>query len=365
MHIPLVDLKRQYLSIKNEIDGAIQEVINNSAFIMGENVEEFENEFAKFCGVKYGLGTSSGTTALHLALLVCGLKGGDEVITVPYTFIATTEAVSHTGAKVVFVDIDDRSYTMDPEKIEAAITERTKAIIPVHLFGHPADMDKIIEVAKKHNLIVIEDACQAHGAEYKGKRVGSLGDISCFSFYPGKNLGAYGDAGMVVTDNGELAEKISLLRNHGYEKKYYHKMEGYNYRLDGIQAAILRVKLRHLEGWTEKRRKNAKLYNELLKGSKIKTPVEMEYAKHVYHLYVIRTAKRDKLYSRLKENDISAAIHYPLPLHFQQAYRYMGCKKGDFPTSEVCSEELLSLPMFPELAEDEIKKIVEVILRES
>jgi len=361
MNIPLVDLRRQYLSIKKEVDQAIQEVIDNSAFIMGENVQEFENEFAEFCGVRYGVGTSSGTTALHLALVVCGIKQGDEVITVPYTFIATTEAISYTGAKVVFVDIEDRSYTMDPEKIEQAITERTKAIIPVHLFGHPADMDKITKIAKKRNLVVIEDACQAHGAEYRAKKVGSLGDIACFSFYPGKNLGAYGDAGMVVTDNKELAEKVRLLRDHGRNKKYYHQVEGYNYRLDAIQAAILRVKLRHLAEWTEKRRRNAKLYNELLKGSGVKTPVEMEYAKHVYHLYVIRTEKREELYSRLKEKGISVAIHYPLPLHLQEAYRYLGWKKGDFPISEGCAKGLLSLPMFPELTREEIAEIVQVI----
>ncbi len=365
MHIPLVDLKRQYLSIKKEIDEAIQKVIDKSAFIMGENVEGFENEFAKFCGVKYGVGTSSGTTALHLALVACGVKQGDEVITVPYTFIATTEAISHSGGKVVFVDIEDRSYNMDSEKIEQAITEKTKAIIPVHLFGHPADMDKIMKIAKKHNLIVIEDACQAHGAEYKGKKVGSLGDIACFSFYPGKNLGAYGDAGMAVSDNQELVEKMRLLRNHGYQKKYYHEIEGYNYRLDAIQAAILRVKLRHLEEWTEKRRKNAKLYDELLKGNGVKTPLEMEYAKHVYHLYVIGTEEREELYLRLKKNEISTAIHYPLPLHLQQAYSYLGYKKGDFPVSEACTERLLSLPMFPELTEDEIKRIVEIIKKKN
>ena len=365
MRIPLVDLKRQYLSIKNEIDGAIQEVIDKSAFIMGENVQEFEDEFAKFCGVKYGVGTSSGTTALHLALVVCGIKRGDEVITVPYTFIATAEAISHTGAKVVFVDIEGRSYTMNPAKIEQAITERSRAIIPVHLFGHSADMDRIIDIAKKNNLIIIEDSCQAHGAEYRGRRVGSIGDIGCFSFYPGKNLGAYGDAGMAVTDNKVLAEKMRLLRNHGYEKKYYHKIEGYNYRLDAIQAAILRVKLKHLDEWTEKRRRNAKLYNQLLKGSKVKTPLEMEYVKHVYHLYVIRADNRDKLNLRLKENDIGATIHYPLPLHLQEAYKNLGYKKGDFPISETCSAELLSLPMFPELTEDEIKKIVEVIKKKN
>ena len=273
--------------------------------------------------------------------------------------------VKKPAAKVVFVDIEDRSYNMDSEKIEQAITEKTKAIIPVHLFGHPADMDKIMKIAKKHNLIVIEDACQAHGAEYKGKKVGSLGYIACFSFYPGKNLGAYGDAGMAVSDNQALVEKMRLLRNHGYQKKYYHEIEGYNYRLDAIQAAILRVKLRHLEEWTEKRRKNAKLYDELLKGSGVKTPLEMEYAKHVYHLYVIGTEEREGLYVRLKKNEISTAIHYPLPLHLQQAYSYLGYKKGDFPVSEACTERLLSLPMFPESTEDEIKKIAEIIKKKN
>jgi len=365
MNVPLVDLKRQYLSIKREIDEAIQEVIDKSAFIMGENVQQFENDFAAYCGVKYGVGTSSGTTALHLALLACGVKRGDEVITVPYTFIATAEAISQTGARVVFVDIEDRSYTMDPEKVEQAITEKTKAIIPVHLFGHPAGMDKIVKIARKYNLLVIEDACQAHGAEYRGRRVGSLGDIACFSFYPGKNLGAYGDAGMAVTDNKVLAEKMRLLSNHGYEKKYYHKIEGYNYRLDAIQAAVLRVKLRHLEEWTEKRRRNAKVYDELLVGSRVRTPIEMEYAKHVYHLYVVRVENRDKLYRRLKENGISAAIHYPLPLHLQEAYGYLGYREGDFPISEACAQGLLSLPIFPELTREEIERIVDIIRREN
>jgi len=365
MNVPLVDLKRQYLSIKREIDAAIQEVIDKSAFIMGEKVEQFENDFAAYCGVKYGVGTSSGTTALHLALLACGVTGGDEVITVPYTFIATAEAISQTGARVIFVDIEDKSYTMDSEKVEKAITKKTKAIIPVHLFGHPADMDKIAKIARKYNLVVIEDACQAHGAEYGGRRVGSLGDIACFSFYPAKNLGAYGDAGMVVTDDGGLAEKMRLLGNHGCSKKYYHQREGYNYRLDAIQAAILRVKLRHLEEWTEKRRRNAKLYDELLEGSQVGTPIEMEYAKHVYHLYVVKVKNRDKLYLKLKENGISVAVHYPLPLHLQEAYRYLGYKKGDFPVSEACSESLLSLPMFPELTQEEIKRIVGIIKTEN
>lgn len=328
---------------------------------MGENVQEFEKEFAEFCRVKYAVGTSSGTAALHLALLVCGIRQGDEVITVPYTFTATAEAISHCGGKVVFVDIEERSYTVDTTKIENAITKRTKAIIPVHLFGQPADMDRIIAIAEKHNLFVIEDACQAHGAEYKGRRVGSLGDIACFSFYPGKNLGAYGDAGMVVTNNKEFAEKLRLLRDHGRDKKYYHRVEGYNYRLDAIQAAVLRVKLRHLDEWNRKRRENAQLYDQLLEGGGVRTPVEMGYAGHVYHLYVIRTEKREELYRKLNERGVSVAIHYPLPLHLQEAYVYLGWKKGDFPVSEICSEEMLSLPMFPELTKDEIEEIVRLI----
>ncbi len=364
MKIPLVDLKQQYISIKGEIDAAILKVIDKADFIMGENTRELEKEFAKFCDVKYGVATSSGTTALHLALIACGIKAGDEVITAPNTFIATTEVISHVGARVVFVDIDESSYTIDVSKIERVVTKKTKAIIPVHLYGQPADMDPIVEIAQKYGLQVIEDGAQAHGAEYKGRRVGSIGDAACFSFYPGKNLGAYGDAGMVVTNDEQIAETAKLLSNHGRKEKYSHLVEGYNYRMAEIQAAVLRVKLRHLEDWTEKRRRNAGLYNELLKGTNIILPKEKEYAKHVYHLYVVRSPERNKIETTLKENDIATGIHYPIPLHLQEAYNYLQYKKGDFPIAEKCSNEILSLPMFPELTKEQIQRIVSIIVNE-
>ena len=361
--IPFVDLKAQYDSIKDEIDEAIQNVLNTTSFIMGEELKKFEEEFAQFCDVKYAIGVANGSDALILALKACGIGKGDEVITVPHTFIATTEAISNVGGKVVFVDIDPKTFTIDVSKIEEKITGKTKAIIPVHLYGQPADMDPIIELAKKHNLKIIEDAAQAHGAEYKGKKVGSIGEVGCFSFYPGKNLGAYGDAGMVTTDNDEIAEKVKLLRNHGrITKKYEHEIEGYSSRLDNLQAAILRVKLRHLNKWNESRRENAKKYNELLNNiGGITTPYEADYAKHVYHLYVIKTEGRDKLREELKFKGISTGIHYPIPLHLQPAYNYLGYKRGDFSVTEEYSQKILSLPMFAELTDDQIEEIVDII----
>ncbi|MHC2995807.1 MAG: DegT/DnrJ/EryC1/StrS family aminotransferase [Candidatus Atribacteria bacterium] len=361
--IPFVDLKAQYNSIKDEIDEAIQNVLNNTSFIMGNELKKFEVEFARFCDVKYAVGVANGSDALFLALRACGIGEGDEVITVPHTFISTSEAISNVGGKVVFVDIDPKTYTIDVSKIEEKINEKTKAIIPVHLYGQPADMDPIMKLAKKHNLKIIEDAAQAHGAEYKGKKVGSIGDVACFSFYPGKNLGAYGDAGMVVTNNDEIAEKIKLLRNHGrITKKYEHEIEGYSSRLDNLQAAILRVKLRHLDIWNESRRRNAKKYNELLSSiSGIIAPYEADYAKHIYHLYVIRAEGRDELREELKSKGIATGIHYPIPLHLQPAYNYLGYKEGDFPITERCSQKILSLPMFAELTGEQIDKIVELI----
>jgi len=361
--IPFVDLKAQYDSIKDEIDEAIQNVLNNTSFIMGEELKKFEEEFARFCDVKYGIGVANGSDALILALRACGIGEGDEVITVPNTFIATTEAITHVGGKIVFVDIDPKTYTIDVSKIEEKITEKKKAIIPVHLYGQPADMGPIMELAKKHNIKIIEDAAQAHGAAYKGKKVGSIGDAGCFSFYPGKNLGAYGDAGMVVTNSEEIAEKIKLLRNHGrIIKKYEHEIEGYSSRLDNLQAAILRMKLRHLNKWNESRRKNAKRYNELLSNvSGIITPYEADYAKHVYHLYVIRTENRDKLREELKSKGVVTGIHYPIPLHLQPAYKYLGYKEGDFSITERASQEILSLPMFAELTDEQIGEIVKLI----
>jgi len=361
--IPFVDLKAQYNSIKEEIDKAIEKILHSSSFIMGEEMNRFEEEFAGFCRAKYAIGVANGSDALFLALKACEIKGGDEVITVPHTFISTTEAITQVGAKIIFIDIDPKTYTIDISKIEAKISEKTKAIIPVHLYGQAVDMDPILIFAKKYNLKIIEDAAQAHGAEYKERMVGSIGDVSCFSFYPGKNLGAYGDAGMVVTNNAVIAEKIKLLRNHGrIDKKYKHRLEGYSSRLDDLQAAILRVKLRYLDQWNERRRKNAEKYSEYLHNEDgITTPFEAEYAKHVYHLYVIRTSDRDRIREELKSKGISTGIHYPIPLHLQKAYQYLNYKKNDFPVTEKYCRKILSLPMFPELTEGQICKVCGVI----
>ena len=385
--IPLVDLKSQYEEIKDEIQEAINRVLDSSAFILGEEVAKFEEEFAKFCNTKYAIGTSSGTSALHLALLSLGIGEGDEVITTPYTFTATVETIIHCGARPIFVDINPRNYNIDVQKLEEFIKrrcrfnsktgqlvnrptgqrtngptdQRVKAIIPIHLYGQPADLDPILKLAKKYNLKVIEDAAQAHGAEYKGRKVGSIGDIGCFSFYPGKNLGAYGDGGMVVTNDEEIADKIRCLRDHGRKEKYEHFMIGYNYRLDALQAAILKIKLKYLNEWNEKRRKNASIYNELLKDLDIVIPYEEEYVKHVYHLYVIRTKERDEVYKFLQKKGIACGIHYPLPLHLQKAYRYLGYKEGDFPVAEECAREVISLPIYPELKREEIEYIVKTL----
>jgi len=361
--IPLVDLKAQYNSIKTEIDNAIQRVLDNTSFIMGDELKKFEEEFALFCNTKYAIGVANGSDALILALRACGIGEDDEVITVPHTFISTAEAISNVGGKVVFVDIDPKTYTIDVSTIEEKITKKTKAIIPVHLYGQPADMRPIMELAKKYNLKIIEDAAQAHGAEYKDKKVGSIGDVACFSFYPGKNLGAYGDAGMITTNNEEISKKLKLLRNHGrITKKYEHEIEGYSSRLDNLQAAILRVKLRHLNKWNNMRRENAKKYNELLSNiDGIITPYEADYAKHVYHLYVIRTENQDKLREELKSEGIATGIHYPIPLHLQPAYNYLGYKRGDFPVTEKASQEILSLPMYAELGDEQIEEIIELV----
>ena len=361
MKVPFVDLKRQYSSIKPEIDAAIQDVLDNTAFIMGENVKNFESNFAKFCGVKHAIGVSSGTSALHLALLGAGIKPGDEVITVPNTFIATAEAISHAGAKPVFVDIDKETYTINVSKIKDKITEKTKAVIPVHLYGQMVEMDDLMELAQDNNLKIIEDSAQAHGAEYKCRKAGTIANSGCFSFYPGKNLGAYGDAGMVTTNDDEIAENVKILRDHGRSDKYEHKIIGFNHRIDALQAAILNVKLKYLNGWTDARRKNAKLYNELLSNVDVVTPVEKEYSKHVYHLYVIRTKKRDELQKYLKTHGIATGVHYPIPLHLQPAYSHLDYKEGDFTVTEEYSGEILSLPMFGELTEEEIEYVVEKI----
>ncbi len=355
--IPFVDLKAQYAGIKHEVDAAIQGVLESCQFTLGGEVAAFEQEFAAYCQNKHGIGVNTGTSALHLALLAANVGPGDEVITVPFTFVATVAAIYYTGAKPVFVDIDPQSFNMDPGALESAITARTKAIIPVHLYGQPADMDPILQIAKKRGLIVIEDACQAHGAEYKGRRAGSLGDMGCFSFYPGKNLGAYGEGGMVVTNSSEYARTIRMLRDWGAEKKYQHVLKGYNYRLEGIQGAILRVKLRHLEAWTEARRAAAGRYDRLLAGSGVATPVAMPYARHVYHIYAIRTARRQKWQEALQARGVQTGIHYPIPVHLLPAYADLGYHAGDFPHSERAAAEVLSLPMFPELTAEQCETV--------
>ncbi len=362
MRVPFLDLKIQYESIRDEIAEALQQVLDNTAFAGGLFVEEFEKDFASFCQCEFAIGVGSGTTALWMALSGLGIGEGDEVITTPNTFIATVEAISFCGAKPVFVDVDERTYNMNPDLLEDNITPRTKAIIPVHLYGQMADMDRIMQIARAHGLFVVEDACQAHGAEYKGRRAGSIGDAGCFSFYPGKNLGAYGEAGAIVTNNTELAEKMRMFRDHGQAKKYYHSMIGWNARMDGFQGAVLSVKLKHLPGWNDARRKNAQLYNDLLANVKsVITPAEADYARHVYHIYAIRAQNRDALIRGLAEKDISCGIHYPVPVHLQEAYAQLGHGRNSFPVAEKCADEFVSLPMFAELSAEQIEKVAREI----
>lgn len=359
--IPFVDLKAQYHSIKAEIDAAISNVLENSSFILGSEVAAFEEEFAAYCGSGIGIGVNSGTSALHLALLAAGIGEGDEVITTPFTFVATVAAIRYAGARPVFVDIDPVSYNIDPAGIEAVITPRTKAIMPVHLYGQPADMDPILEVARRNNLLVIEDAAQAHGAEYKGRRAGSIGEMACFSFYPGKNLGAYGEGGMVVTSNPELARTIRMLRDWGSNKRYHYLLKGYNYRLEGMQGAILRVKLRYLDRWTEARRAHAVRYHELLKDSGAKTPAEMPHARHVRHVYALMSPHRDEIQRELQSRNIGCGIHYPFTIYESAAHSDLGYKKGDFPNAERAAAEEISLPIYPELTSEQIQQIAEAV----
>ena len=359
--IPFLELKSQYDSIKEEIRQAIDGVLESGWFILGKNVEAFEVEFAQYCGVRFGVGVSSGTDALHLALRACGIQPGDEVITVPNTAIATALAITMAGGTPVFVDIDPQSYNMDVSQIESAITPKTKAILPVHLFGQTADMDPILALAKGRGLKVIEDACQAHGAEYKGKKAGSLGDVGCFSFYPTKNLGAYGDGGMVITNDEEIAHRVRLLRNYGERERYYHAIKGFNSRLDELQAAVLRVKLKRLDEWNSARRERAKLYNDLLANNGIITPAEMDYGKHIYHLYVVRTKFRDELRRFLESRGVGTLIHYPVPVHLQEAYGDLGLKRGALPVAERYADEILSLPLYPELTREDQETVASLI----
>lgn len=360
MNIPFVDLRAQHLALKREIDEAIARVIENSSFILGREVERFEREFAEYIGARFCVGVSSGTAALQLALIALGIGPGDEVIVPANTFFATAEAVSNVGARPVFVDADPVAYTIDVGKIEAAINARTRAIIPVHLYGQPADLDPILELGKRYGLLVIEDAAQAHGARYRGKKVGSFGVVSCFSFYPGKNLGAFGEGGAVLTDDAEIAGRVAMLRDHGSERKYHHELIGYNFRMEGIQGAVLSVKLRYLDQWNELRRAHAALYGELLQGTPLILPKEMSYAYHVYHLYVVQTEARDALRAALTEAGVQTGIHYPVPIHLQPAYRSLDHRRGDFPEAERQAERVLSLPIYPELTAEQIARVAEV-----
>jgi dTDP-4-amino-4,6-dideoxygalactose transaminase len=360
MMIPFVDLEREYTQISGDIHEAMERVLKSGRFVLREEVRKFEEEFSTYIGTKYGIGVNSGSDALYLALQALGIGKGDEVITVSHTFVSTVDAIVRNGAKPVFVDIDADTYCIDVTKIEERITKRTRALLPVHLYGHPADMEPIMDIAKRHRLFVIEDACQAHGAEYQGKKVGSLGDIGCFSFYPVKNLGAYGDGGMVVTNDQALATRLRMLGNCGQSRKYYHDFVGINSRLDEIQAAILTVKLHHLDEWNERRREVAKLYDELLKHSGVVVPVEKEHAKHVYHLYVIRHRHREMLQQKLLESGIQTIIHYPTPVHKQKAYLELGYA-ASLPVTERICDEVLSLPVYHALREEEIEEICKVI----
>ena len=364
MKVPFLDLGLQNESIRGEIMAALEDVLANCAFAGGPFVETFERDFAAFCGCKHAIGVGSGTEALWLSLLALGIGPGDEVITVPNTFIATAEAISFCGAKPVFIDIDNGTYTLDPELIEPAITPRTKAIIPVHLFGQMADMDAVMKVARLHDLYVIEDACQAHGADYLGKKAGTIGHVGCFSFYPGKNLGAFGDAGAVVTNDDNLTDRLRVLRDHGQKTKYSHELIGWNARMDGFQGAVLTVKLRYLREWNAARIRHASSYDRRLAHLEgITRPFNRHHSSHVYHVYALRTPERDVLLHQLAESGVHCGIHYPTPIHLQKAYAHLGLKSGTFPVAEQCAQELLSLPMFPELTEEQIEHVTSQITR--
>lgn len=361
MKIPFLDLKSQYLSIQSEMDKAIKNVILDAAFIGGKYLRKFEEDFANYCNARYCVGVGNGTEALFIAMKALEIGTGDEVITSANSFIATSEAITATGAKVVFVDCHSHYYTIDINKIEEKINNNTKAIIPVHIYGQPADMDKINEIAKKNNLFIIEDAAQAHGAKYKNRKVGTLGDIACFSFYPGKNLGAYGDGGAIVTHNEELAKKCRMLSNHGRIEKYNHEFEGYNSRLDGLQSAILSVKLKYINKWNAKRRSIVKKYNDMLKNMNVIIPKELTGTECAYHQYVIRVKNRDDLRKYLKSNGISTGIHYPISLPFLQAYKYLGHKQEDFPVTYQYQKKILSLPIYAEMKDEIVKYVADKI----
>ena len=360
--IPFLDIKAQIRPLRNELLDALGGVLDSAQFVLGSEVAAFESEFAAFCRTNHAAAVSTGTSALHLAMLAAGIGPGDEVITVAMTFVATVAAVEYTGARPVLVDVDPVTYTMDPSRIEAAITPRTKAIVPVHLYGQTADMDPIMEIARKHGLVVIEDAAQAHGAEYKGRRAGSIGDMACFSFYPGKNLGACGEGGCVTTNNPEFDRMVRVMRDWGQSKKYHHDFPGFNYRMEGFQGACLRVKLRHLEEWTEARRAHACQYSGLLSGiAGIVPPVQTEGNRHVYHIYAVMVEQREALQKALEEKGVQSAMHYPIPVHLTKAHAALGYKAGDFPVAERIAARELSLPMFAELTNEQVAAVCEAV----
>jgi dTDP-4-amino-4,6-dideoxygalactose transaminase len=359
--VPFLDLKAQYQTIKSEIDAAVLQVLGSSMYALGPEVQKFEEEFAAFHGVAHGVAVNTGTSALHVSLLAAGIGAGDEVITVSMTFVATAASISYTGATPVFVDVDPKTLTMDASQIEAKITSRTKAIMPVHLYGQAADMAPIVAIAERHGLIVIEDAAQAHGAEYQGKRVGGIGHLSAFSFYPGKNLGAYGEGGIALTNDPEFAHRMRLLRDWGQEKKYHHDFLAYNYRMDAMQGAILRVKLRHLEKWIDLRRSHAKTYDALLAGTGLRRSFEAAERRHVYHIYGIFHEERERLQAFLQEQGIHTGIHYPIPVHLQKLYATLPYGINDFPVTEQAARQQLSLPMFPELTQAQLERVANVV----
>jgi dTDP-4-amino-4,6-dideoxygalactose transaminase len=364
MKIPFVDLKSLHVEIKDDLREVFDRVLDNSTFVLGPEVQRFEHEFAAYCGTEYCVAVNTGTAAIHLALASLGIGPGDEVITVPHTFIATAEAITAVGARPVFIDIEPVSYTMDASLMEAAITSKTRAIIPVDLYGQVANMDPILEIANRHGIPVVEDACQAHGAEYKGRKAGSFGVAGCFSFYPGKNLGACGEGGAVTTNDADLAQRIRLWRDHGSSKRYEHVFPGLNMRMEGIQGGILSVKLKYLDRWNEQRRDAAAAYGKALADTDIETPTEMDYGRHVYHLYVVQSGNRDALRQQLTDAGIESGLHYPTPLHLQEAYRFLGYNLGDFPVSEKVKSRILSLPMYPGIHPEAVNRVASE-LRES
>lgn len=359
--IPYLDLPLQMRGIRKEIDAAIARTLDNCSFALGPDVAQFEKEFARFCDAKECIGLNNGTSALHIALKLLGVGPGDEVVTTPFTFVATSWAISYVGAKPVYVDVDDATFNIDPKLVEKAITKKTKALLPVHLYGQPCDLDALLAIGKKHGVPLVEDAAQAHGATYNNKVIGTFGVMSCFSFYPGKNLGAYGESGALVTNDAGFAARARALRDHGSTTRYYHDEVGYNYRMEGMQGAILGVKLKHLADWTKARQRVARRYNEMLAGTPLQLPTEAPFAKSAWHLYVVRHENRDKLKAHLDANGVGCALHYPLPLHLQKAYAELGHKRGDFPVAEKAADRCLSLPIYPEMTDAQIERVASVV----